>query len=387
MNGIRTSRRTRSLRHSEIRNMTLECARVSGINLSQGVCDTPVPELVRRAAQAAIDEGFNIYTRYDGLSELRRAIARNLQSTHGLGYDPESQIVVTNGATGAFYGACSALLDPGDEVILFEPFYGYHADTLLALEAVPKTVTLKPPSWSFESTDLDAAVSPRTRAIVVNTPANPSGKVFDREELERIAVFAVRHNLAVITDEIYDHFVYDARRHTSPASLPALRERTISIGGFSKTFSITGWRVGFSACASDDLARILGHLNDLAYVCAPAPLQMGVARGLELMGPEFYELIRSEYTLKRDKLCEALSRARLEPYVPQGSYYILADAALLPGTTSKERALALLERLGIASVPGSAFYLGSSGDTLLRFCFAKTDAELDEACRRLERLA
>jgi aminotransferase len=386
MSALRTSRRTRSLRHSEIRNMTLECARVSGINLSQGVCDTPVPELVRRAAQAAIDEGVNIYTRYDGLPELRRAIADNLQRAHGLAYDPETQIVVTNGATGAFYGACSALLDPGDEVILFEPFYGYHADTLLAHEAVPKCVTLAPPTWTFTLADLEAQVTPRTRALVVNSPANPSGKVFRRAELELIGEFAARHELVVITDEIYDRFVYDGLSHTSPALLPSLRERTVTIGGFSKTFSITGWRIGFSACENRELARVLGHLNDLAYVCAPAPLQMGVARGLELVGPEFYELIQSEYTLKRDKLCEALQRAGLSPHVPQGAYYVLADVAQLPGRSSKERAMFVLERTGVASVPGSAFYASGGGDGLVRFCFAKTDTELDEACRRLERL-
>jgi aminotransferase len=386
MSVIRTSRRTRTLRHSEIRNMTLECTRVSGINLSQGVCDTPVPEIVRRAAQAAIDDGVNIYTRYDGLPELRRAIADNLRRAHGLDYDPETQIVVTNGATGAFYGACSALLDPGDEVILFEPFYGYHADTLRALEAVPKCVTLAPPDWTFASRDLDAQVTDRTRALVVNTPGNPSGKVFQRTELEAIAEFAARHALVVITDEIYDRFVYDGREHLSPAALPGLYERTVTIGGFSKTFSITGWRIGFSACENRELSRMLGHLNDLAYVCAPAPLQMGVARGLEHVGPEFYELIRSEYTFKRDKLCAALSRAGLSPHVPQGSYYVLADVSRLPGKSSKERAMFLLERTGVASVPGSAFYLGDGGEGLVRFCFAKTDDELDEACRRLERV-
>ncbi|HEY6557546.1 MAG TPA: pyridoxal phosphate-dependent aminotransferase [Polyangiaceae bacterium] len=386
MNAIRTSRRTRTLRHSEIRNMTLECTRVSGINLSQGVCDTPVPEIVRRAAQAAIDDGVNIYTRYDGLPELRRAIADNLRRAHGLDYDPETQIVVTNGATGAFYCACSALLDPGDEVILFEPFYGYHADTLRALEVVPKCVTLQPPDWTFASRDLEAQVTGRTRALVVNTPGNPSGKVFQRAELEAIAEFAARHALVVITDEIYDRFVYDGREHVSPAVLPGLFERTVTIGGFSKTFSITGWRIGFSACENRELVRMLGHLNDLAYVCAPAPLQMGVARGLERVGPEFYELIRREYTCKRDKLCAALSRAGLSPHVPQGSYYVLADVSRLPGKSSKERAMFLLERTGVASVPGSAFYSGAGGEDLVRFCFAKTDAELDEACRRFERL-
>jgi aminotransferase len=383
---FRLSARAENLRQSEIRNMTLECARVSGINLSQGVCDTPVPELVRLAAHAAIEDGFNTYTRYDGLAALREAIARSFEHAHGVRYDPEAQIVVTNGATGAFYGACLALLDPGDEVLVFEPFYGYHVDTLLALGVTPRYVTLEPPSWTFDDETLARAVSPRTRAILINTPANPSGKVFHHAELESIALLAGRHDLFVITDEIYDRFLYDGRRHISPATLPGLRDRTVTIGGFSKTFSITGWRIGFSA-AAPEIARVLGHLNDLVYVCAPAPLQMGVARGLEALGPEFYELIVAEYTLKRDKLCGALMRAQLPPYVPEGAYYVLADVSRLPGNNSKERAMALLARAGVASVPGSAFYSGDSGERLARFCFAKTGAELDEACRRLESLA
>jgi aminotransferase len=381
----RLAQRTRGLQKSEIRNMTLECTKVSGINLSQGVCDTPVPELVRRAAQAAIDDGFNIYTRYDGLTIQREAIAKNLQQAHGLHYDAEGEIVVTNGATGAFYCACSALLDPGDEVVIFEPYYGYHVDTLRALGAIPRAVTLETPGFALHEEAIRAVISPRTRALVVNTPGNPSGKVFHHDELALLARIATEHDLVLITDEIYDRFVYDGRRHISPAALPGLRERTITIGGFSKTFSITGWRIGFCA-APAEISETIGHLNDLVYVCAPAPLQMGVAQGLSLVGPEFYELVTAEYTLKRDQMCEALRRARLEPQVPEGAYYVLADVSRLPGATSKARAMHLLAATGVAAVPGSAFYSGAEGDRVVRFCFAKTSAELDEACRRLERL-
>jgi aminotransferase len=382
---LKTTGRLAFLKQSEIRAMTLACARVGGVNLSQGVCDTPVPEVVKRAAADAIEEGYNTYTRYDGLAELRTALAAKLERFNGLEYDPEKNIVVTCGATGAFYGACLALLDPGDEVIVFAPYYGYHVDTLEALGVTPRFVTLTPPSWQFSGEDLEAQASPKTRVIVVNTPANPCGKVFSRDELEVIADFAKRHDIFLVTDEIYEHFVYDRRVHVSPAALPGMAERTITISGLSKTFAITGWRIGFSA-SDARWASLLGTLNDLIYVCAPAPLQLAVARGLDVCGPVFYESLVADYTFKRDKLCGALARAGIEPHMPEGAYYVLADTSKLPGTTSKERVMHLLEETGVAAVPGSAFYTGGEGDRLARFCFAKTDEALDEACTRLERL-
>ena len=377
--------RTRFLKQSEIRNMTIECTKVRGINMSQGVCDTPVPDPVRKAAQEAIDAGVNTYTRFDGLPELRSAIARKLSARNGIDVTGEGDIVVTSGSSSAFYGACLAILDPGDEVVLFEPYYGYHRDTLTSLGVEARFVTMRPPDWSFDVRDLEKAVTERTRAIVVNTPTNPCGKVFTRSELEAIAGVAERHDLFVITDEIYEHFVYDGRQHVSPASLPRLKPRTITVGGFSKTFSITGWRIGFSA-GPKDLVERLGLINDLVYICAPAPLQWGVARALELLGDDFYEGLAREYRAKRDKFCEALDRAGLPPLVPQGAYYVLADTSRLPGSTSKDRVMQLLERTGVAAVPGAAFYHGAEGNRLARFCYAKTDADLDQACRRLEGL-
>jgi aminotransferase len=375
----------RFLRQSEIRNMTIECTRAGGLNLSQGVCDTPVPEVVRRAAQAAIEEGCNIYTRFDGLPELRAAIARKLARFNGIDVTGEGDIVVTSGSSAAFYGACLSILDPGDDVVLFEPYYGYHVDTLLGLGVEPRTVTLSPPDWTFDPEDLARAIGPRTRAIVVNTPSNPCGKVFTRAELELIRTVAEKHDLFVVTDEIYEHFLYDGRRHVSPASLPGLSDRTITVNGFSKTLSITGWRIGFSAGRKEHIER-LGYVNDLVYICAPAPLQLGVARALEVLDDSFYEALGAEYQQKRDKFCGALERAGITPYAPQGAYYVLADTSRLRGGTSKERVMDLLARTGVAAVPGAAFYRGSEGDCLARFCFAKTERDLDEACRRLERL-
>jgi aminotransferase len=371
------------LRQSEIRNMTLECVALSGINLSQGVCDTDLPEPVRLGAAAAMLEGTNSYTRYDGLTALREAIAHKVQRETGASIDPDSEVLVTSGATGAFYAACLGLFDPGDEVVLFEPYYGYHFDTLRAVGVSPRTVTLDLNDWSFSAQALRAAIGEKTRAIVVNTPSNPSGKVFTRAELELIAELAHEFDLYVITDEIYEYFLYDGRTHVSFATLPGMRERTLTLGGFSKTFSITGWRIGYLV-ASAELCHKLGQVHDLVYVCAPAPLQIGVARGLEQLPASFYEDLRLEYARKREKLCASLSRAGITPHVPQGAYYVLADSRTLPGASAKERALALLRLCGVAAVPGSAFFQDGRGDNLLRFSYAKREAELDEACRRLD---
>ena len=324
---------------SEIRNMSIECDRVGGINLSQGVCDTEVPAIVRRGAAEAMDRGINTYTHYAGLIELRRAIAAKQEKYSGLKADPETEIIVSAGATGSFYCACLALLNPGDEVILFEPYYGYHVNTLVAAQAVPTYVRMTPPLWSFDPADLERAVTPRTRAIMINTPSNPTGKVFTREELEILAKFAERHDLFVFTDEIYEHFLYDDARHISPATLPGMRSRTITISGLSKTFSITGWRIGYSICDAR-WAQTIGFFNDLVYVCAPAPLQIGVAEGLTSLGDDYYNDLASSFARKREMICTALADAGLTPYVPQGAYYVLADISSLPGKSGKERAMA-----------------------------------------------
>lgn len=366
--------------------MSLECERLNGINLAQGVCDTPVPEAVRAGAKRAIDEGVNAYTRYDGIPSLRRSVAGKMKSLYGLSVDPETEVVASGGSTGAFYSACLALLDPGDEVILFEPFYGYHVSTLEAVDVVPRFVRLRAPDWSFDPKDLVAAAGPKTKAIIINTPANPSGKVFSRKELEIVAAFAQERDLVVFTDEIYEHFVYDGHAHIPPAAIPGLRERCVTISGASKTFSVTGWRVGY-AVAKPDWARMIGYMSDLIYVCAPAPLQAGVASGLMELPSAYYEGLRAEYASKRALVCGALEKAGLPPVSPQGAYYILADVSRLPGRTGKERAMHLLEQAGVAAVPGEAFFSQpEDGYGLARFCYAKTDAELQEACLRMKHL-
>lgn len=377
--------RMADLTQSDIRAMTIACTQVNGVNLAQGVCDTGVPEPVIRGAQRAMDHGLNTYTRSEGLLELREALARKLKTYNGLTADPETDIVVSAGATGAFHSACLALLKPGDEVILFEPFYGYHRNALISIQAVPRILSMHPPYWTYDHHDLDRLVSDRTKAIVINTPGNPSGKVYSREELERIAELACRRDLFVFTDEIYEYFLYDGRRHISPATLPGMAERTISIFGYSKTFAVTGWRIGYTV-THPRWTPLISAMNDLLYVCAPTPLQAGVAAGIRELPPSYYTELSRDYQAKRDRFCRALSKAGLADISPQGAYYVLADASRLPGRTGKERAMALLEKTGVAAVPGDAFFTGAKGASLLRFCFAKTDGDLDDACRRLERL-
>jgi aminotransferase len=225
-------------------------------------------------------------------------------------------------------------------------------------------------------------VTSKTKAIIVNSPGNPSGKVFSRMELEMVAGFARKHDLFVLTDEIYEYFLYDGRQHVSMASLPNMAERTVTIGGYSKTFSVTGWRIGYSV-AAQPWAQAIGAMNDLLYVCAPAPLQMGVAHGIRELRDDFYGSLARDYQQKRDKFCSALAKAGLTPSIPEGAYYVLADVSRLPGDTGKARAMYLLKQTGIAGVPGEAFFSGQGGANFIRFSYAKTDVDLDEACRRL----
>ena len=365
--------------------MSVECERVGGVNLSQGVCDLAVPEPVVAAARAAIDAGDNSYSRHDGTRQLREALAGKYERNYGLSVDPETNIVVSAGATGALYCACLALLEPGDEVLLFEPYYSYHESTIVATQGVPVFVPTHAPDWSFSMDDLEKAVTSRTRAIIVNTPSNPSGKVWSREEMENIAAFSARHDLFVFTDEIYEHFIFDGGEHISAATLPDMWERTITISGLSKTFSITGWRIGYAIC-DEKWAKAIGNFSDLVYVCAPTPLQLGAAAGIVELEDAYFNNLSDKYRKKREILCSGLSDAGLTPCIPQGAYYVLADVSSLPGADSKERALHLLEKTGVASVPGQEFFKGDAGDSIVRFCFAKEDDVLEDACNRLQAL-
>ncbi len=364
--------------------MTRECERVGGINLGQGICDLPTPALVADGAIHAIQNRKSLYSYPEGILELREAIAAKLERDNGITADPESEIVVTVGSGGAFACALHALLDPGDGLLLPEPYYGYHLNAAIVAGIEPHYMTLSAPDFAFTEEGLRAALKPNTKAIVICTPSNPCGKMFTREELLILDRVAAEHDLLVITDEIYEYIRYDGREHISPATVGNLGERTVTIMGLSKTFSITGWRLGY-AVASKDVAQAMTLVNDLFYICAPTPLQHGVAAGFSAP-PSFFTEMQADYARKRDLICGALDQAGLTPVVPQGAYYVLADAAKLGHETAKAAALDLLERTGVASVPASAFYSGNAGEGQLRFCYAKEFDALEQAAHRLARL-
>ncbi|GAB6096382.1 pyridoxal phosphate-dependent aminotransferase [Desulfatiferula olefinivorans] len=382
---MQTSDRTRGLRQSEIRAMTRACTEAGGINMAQGVCDLDIPAQVIEGAKQAMDEGQNIYMPCEGYPDLRTAVANRLDREHGMAVDAESQVFISAGATGAFYAVCMALFNPGDEVMLFEPYYGYHRSTLSAMGVNAVFSRLKAPSWAFDWDQMASLITDKTRALVLNTPANPSGKVISRDELSLLADFAGTHDLWIITDEMYEWFVYDGLRHIPPAGLPELADRTVTISGFSKIFSITGWRVGYAVCPPA-VTTAAAHMNDLIYVCAPSPLQVGVCRGLMELPESYYQAICDDHRIKRDRFCTVLADLGLTPSVPSGAYYVLADISRVPGRDDLEKAMHILAKTGVACVPGRAFYHDDGGKNLARFCFAKKPRILDEACERMGRL-
>jgi aminotransferase len=372
------SDRLRGLVQSDIRRMSRECERVGGINLGQGICDLPsIPELVEGACEA-IASSKSTYSKFEGIDTLREKIARKCERFNGFSVDPSTELVVTVGSTGGFAAAAMATLNPGDEVILFEPYYGYHLNTLKVLGIETRFVPLQLPDWSIDFDALRAAFGPKTRGIVVCTPSNPCGKVFTRDELERIAALCREFDAWCFTDEIYEYIVYDGREHLSMAAVD--RDIAITISGFSKTFSVTGWRIGYVA-ADKRVSASIGLVNDLFYVCAPTPLQWGIARALDI-GDDYYRNLATDYEKKRDVLAEALREGGFTPFVPQGAYYMLAE---IPErfTDAREAAMTLIEEAKVASVPGPSFYASNRGDRLLRFCFAKDFGALEEAARRL----
>ena len=371
----------RGVKQSAIRLMTRECRRAEGINLAQGLCDLPVPSFVLEGAKQAMDAGHNIYTFPEGCAELREAIARKLARDNDLKVDPATEIVITVGVTGAYSSTLKALLNPGDGILIMEPYYGYHVHIAKVAGLRTYTVRLATPEFQLNELSLRKALNPNIRALVVCTPGNPSGKIFSREELEIVARVADEHDLLVITDEIYEYFTYDDMHHISPATVDNLYPRTVSMLGFSKIFSITGWRLGY-VVAPEPLARAVMLANDSTCICAPAPLQYGVIAGLEAP-VEFYTERRAAFQRKRDKLYAAVLGAGMRVQKPQGSYYLLADISALNYPSAWDAAMDILETKGIATVPGTAFFHDQEGEKYLRICFAKEDGVLEEVCQRL----
>jgi len=374
--------RTRVFTESVIREMSRLASEYGAVNLAQGFPDFPAPRAIKDAAIAAIDADFNQYAITWGAKPLRDAIAAKARRFNGIEADPERDITVTCGATEAMMAVMLAVIEAGDEVIVFEPFYeNYVPDAALA-GAELVFVPLHAPDYRFDPAQLRAAFGPRTKAIVVNTPQNPSGRVFDADELAAIATLCIEFNVLAITDEIYEHILYDEREHVSLATLPGMAERTVTISGFSKTFSITGWRLGY-AIAQPPWSDGIRKVHDFLTVGAPAPLQEAAALALELP-QRFYDDLRHDYERKRSILLSALERVGFACTPPEGAYYVMADIRPLTDMDDMAFSQYLIRHVGVAPVPGSSFYHDRElGRHFVRFTFSKSEETLCAAAERL----
>ncbi len=379
----KVSRKAAQFGESVIREMSRLCARCGGVNLAQGFPDFPAPADLKRAAVEAIEADVNQYAITWGAKEFRDALARKHQRFSGVEVDPETQITITCGSTEAMLAALLATVDPGEEIVVFEPWYeNYGPDTILT-GAKPVYVKLHPPDWSFDPDELRAAFSPRTKGIIVNTPHNPTGKVFSRSELEQIARLVCEYDALVFTDEIYEHITYDGYDHVYPASLPDLADRTVTISGLSKTYGVTGWRIGY-AIAPAALTAAVRKVHDFCTVGAPAPLQRAAVTALDF-GDDYYVGLRQSYQMRRDLLIPELERAGFRCFTPAGAYYVMAEFPNPRALNDVEFTRYLVEDVGVAVVPGSSFYRSGDPDgaRMVRFCYPKREETLREAARRL----
>jgi len=371
--------RVRSLSQSAIRSMTQRAVERGGVNLSQGLCDLPTPDKVKEAAARAIKENRNTYAPLNGLKALREEISKKLENYNLITADPEKEITVTSGATGGYTCALLSLLEAGDKVLTFEPFYGYHVNLIKLLGFEPVLLRLEPPEWRIDFDRLEKLLVSKVRALLINTPANPTGKVFSREELETIGSLCARYGIWVITDEIYEYIVFNGKKHMSIASLPGLFERTVTVSGFSKTFAITGWRLGYATGPSAVIEK-MALVSDLLYICAPHPLQAGLAAAIPAYGEDYYRSLPVMYDRKRKILVRGLEAYGFEILPLDGTYFLLADYSKRYGRIgSMDAAVRLLEEKAIAAVPAISFYSDSHDEHWLRFCFAKEDKELERA--------
>jgi len=380
-----TSAKADSFTESVIREMNRLAVAAGAVSLSQGFPDFAAPDEIKEAAVEAIRADLNQYATTWGAKQLRDAISAKTARTYpGWEPDPETEITVTCGATEGMIAAMLAILDPGDELIVFEPFYENYGPDAILTGAVPRYVALEPPDWSFDPDALRAAVSPRTRGIVLNSPHNPTGRVFSRDKLTLIASVAIEHDLVVFTDEIYEHLVYEGE-HIPMATLPGMRERTVAVNSVSKTYSVTGWRVGW-VIAPRALTAGIRKVHDFLTVGAAAPLQAAAAVALGLPA-SYYESLRAGYIERRDTLIPALEAAGFGVWRPAGAYYVMTDIRGLTDTDDVTFAHQLIREPGVAAVPGSSFYADRYlGRTMLRFAFPKRLATLQAAADRLATL-
>jgi len=378
---------TQSLAQSDIRSITARVNAVDGINLGQGICDMPAPDPIKAGAKKAIDNDKSIYAPFGGIESLKKLVVDKVQSFNNIPVRNGDHILITNGSTGGFVTAIFALLNPGDEVILFEPLYGYHSNILKLRDIEQKTLAMHPTDWNIDFDRLESLITSKTKAIIITTPNNPCGKVWSKQELRQLGELMIRHDLYAITDEVYEYMAYEEHKHTSLASLDGMFERTITLSSFSKTFNMTGWRLGY-ASGPEKIIEKMGLLSDLFYICAPTPLQHGLADGFAT-GDAYYEQLQEDYTRKRTRICETLETAGFDVPWPEGAYYVFASFEPLsdrPGFIDDQQACTtLIEEAGVGTVTGGSFYTNpEDGRYLLRFCFAKEDQELEEACRRIE---
>ncbi len=383
---MRISRRAASFQESVIREMTRLNALHGGVNLAQGFPDFDPPPEILDAACRALRDGYNQYAITWGAPELREAIARHATEFNRIPTDPGANVTVTCGATEAMIAALMAVTNPGDEVVIFAPFYENYGPDAILSGASPRYVALRERDWRFDPEELAAAFTPRTRAVIVNTPHNPTGHVFSRKELETIAALCQRHDALAITDEIYERILYDGREHVSIGSLDGMADRTVTISGASKTFAVTGWRLGW-AIAPADVTVGIRRVHDFLTVGAPHPLQMAAAAALAL--PEsYYRDMVAAYTRRRDRMLGILERVRLRPFPPEGAYYVMSDCSPYGQLDDVAMAMWLVSEIGIAVVPGSSFYPAGdpAGRQRIRFAFPKREPTLAEAEKRLLRL-
>jgi aspartate/methionine/tyrosine aminotransferase len=364
---------TEQFSESVIREMTRISDSLGGYNLSQGFPDFECSHEIKKAACEAITLDFNQYPVTFGEPELRTAISQKAKWYNSISCDPETEITVTCGATEAMIASLKAIINPGDEVIIFEPFYeNYGADTILS-GATPRYITLRPPTWDFDIDELRKSFNSHTKAIIINTPNNPTGKVFTKSELKGIADLCIKWDVIAITDEIYEHILYDDAEHFSMASLPGMSERTVTINSISKTYSVTGWRVGW-AIASPEITSRIRKVHDFLTVGAPTPFQHAAVKALSFQ-KDYYISLRNRYAGLRSLLFNSLQKNGFHPYLPQGAYYIIADYTELltkiPADTDFDFSLGLLRKSGVATVPGSSFYSSGKYTRQVRFAFCK----------------